>query len=370
MGRGSRKGHEDPVALYLNYMMDSKERFFATINNEVVDRPACWMGLPVRKAVPGLLKHFGVSSEKEMKQIIDDDVWPVMVPYDNPPHYDIGCALNFGKSGPGGAQDERTLTAPGFFEDYDDPADVEKFAWPDPSGLIDREESLRRVKDVPADKVSMAFLWAAHFQDACSAFGMEQALVVAMMNPDMFRAVIDRITDFYLAAGEVFYEAVKGELDVVVIGNDFGSQEAMMIPPDFLRDLVFPGTRQLIAQAKSYGFTVMHHSCGSVFPVIADLFEMGADIIHPIQALARDMDAEKLSAEFRDRGAFCGGVDAQHLLVKGTPEMVSKRVEELMALFPSGLVISPSHEAILPDVPPANIEAMFKPLRNQYNTIQ
>ena len=344
--------------------MDSRERFFATIRNEAVDRPASWMGLPVKGAVPGLLKYFGASSEKEMKGIIGDDVWPVMVPYHNPPYFDIGCALSFGKSGPGGSQDERTLTAPGFFEDYDDPADVEKFDWPVPSQLIERVESQKRVTDVPPDKISMAFMWSAHFQDVCSAFGMEHALTVAMMNPDMFKAVIDRITEFYLEAGEVFYEAVKGELDVVVIGNDFGSQEAMLTSPEFLRELVFPGTRKLIEQAKSYGFTVMHHSCGSVYPVIGDIFDMGADIIHPIQALARDMDAEKLSAEFRGRGAFCGGVDAQNLLVNGTPGQVSERVEELISLFPSGLVISPSHEAILPDIPPENIEAMFKPLIN------
>ncbi len=348
--------------------MDSRERFFATIRNEVVDRPACWIGLPVRKAIPGLLKYFGAASETELKLIIGDDVWPVLVPYDNPPHFDIGCALNFRKSGPGGAQDERTLTAPGFFEDYDHPSDVEKFEWPDPSSLIDRKESLRRVKEVPADKISMAFMWAAHFQDACAAFGMEHALTVALMNPDMFKAVIDRITDFYLKAGEVFYESVKGLLDVVVIGNDFGSQETMLVSPQLLEDLVFPGTRKLIEQAKSCGLTVMYHSCGSVYPIIGELFDMGADIIHPIQALARDMDAEKLSAEFRGRGAFCGGVDAQHLLVKGTPDQIIERVRELISLFPSGLVISPSHEAILPDVPPQNIAAMFFPIFNEMRT--
>jgi uroporphyrinogen decarboxylase len=106
----------------------------------------------------------------------------------------------------------------------------------------------------------------------------------------------------------------------------------------------------------------MHHSCGSVYPVIGDIFDMGADIIHPIQALAKDMSAEKLSSEFRGRGAFCGGVDAQNLLVRGNPEAVRKRVRELISLFPTGLIISPSHEAILPDIPPENIEAMLRAL--------
>ena len=44
-----------------------------------------------------------------------------------------------------------------------------------------------------------------------------------MAYPEMFQAVVDRIVDFYLKTNEVFYEATKGYLDAVLIGNDFGS---------------------------------------------------------------------------------------------------------------------------------------------------
>ncbi|MBN2560336.1 MAG: methyltransferase, partial [Phycisphaerae bacterium] len=66
-----------------------------------------------------------------------------------------------------------------------------------------------------------------------------------------------------------------------------------------------------------------------------------------------------LQADFGERVAFCGGVDAQNLLVWGTPEDVREKVRELVSIFPTGLIVSPSHEAILPDTPPANVEAMF-----------
>ncbi|MCG8310663.1 MAG: uroporphyrinogen decarboxylase family protein, partial [Cytophagales bacterium] len=125
----------------------------------------------------------------------------------------------------------------------------------------------------------------------------------------------------------------------------------------------FPGTRKLIEQAKSYGLTVMHHSCGSIFPIIQDLTGLGSDIIHPIQALASDMDAPNLKKHFTGKTAFCGGVDAQELLVNGSAEEVAKKVDELKDIFPTGLIISPSHEAILPDIPPANIKALFDALK-------
>lgn len=342
--------------------MNHKDRFFATINYQPVDRPASWLGLPVPQAEENLINHFGVHSIDQLRKVIDDDIYPVEVPYNYPPSNHIACAFKFAKVNHLDTPDERTLTAPGFFEDYDDPADVDRFDWPDPEKYLDKEEALRRVKAVDDHDVRMGILWSAHFQDACSAFGMEQALMTMLMNPEMFQAVIDRITGFYLKANELFYEATKGYLDAVLIGNDFGSQTGLMVDPGLLREYVFPGTKRLIDQAKSYGLTVMHHSCGSVFPVIGDLIELGADVIHPIQALAADMDAPNLKKHFYGKTAFCGGVDAQYLLVKGNPGDVTRKVAELKELFPAGLIISPSHEAILPDIPPANIQAMYNAL--------
>ena len=344
--------------------MTHKERFMATIARQEVDRPASWLGLPVPSALPRLFAHFGVEDVDALKRKIDDDVYPIPVPYNNPPTNDIGCSLSFAKSGEGGAQDERTLTAPGFFEDMTDPALVDTFPWPDPEEHIDFNEARRLAMAAPEDMVRMGIMWAAHFQDACSAFGMENALLTMMIAPEMFRAVIDRITDFYIRCGEIFYEATKGYLDAVLIGNDFGSQNGLLVAPEELREYVFPGTKRLVDQAKSYGLKVVHHSCGAIHPIIDDLFDLGIDVIHPIQAKARDMQAEKLRADFGDKGCFFGGVDAQHLLVNGTPEEVEADVKRLKEIFPTGLILSPSHEAILPDINPANVEALFRAVKN------
>jgi uroporphyrinogen decarboxylase len=75
------------------------------------------------------------------------------------------------------------------------------------------------------------------------------------------------------------------------------------------------------------------------------------------------MDPHKLKANFDRRVAFCGGIDAQYLLVNQQPEDIKAKVRELMDIFPTGLILSPSHEAILPDIPPANIEAIFDTIK-------
>ena len=340
--------------------MTHKERFLSTISRQPVDRPASWLGLPDLAALPGLFKHFKVNTLDELKKSIDDDIWPIDVPYHYPPHNHIGCSLNFAKKTTGGKNEERTLTAPGFFENITDLAFIDKFDWPDPIKCIDAAESLRRAKAISPEYARLGIMWSAHFQDTFSAFGMENSLITMLMAPDMFEAVNKRIVDFYLRANEYFYEITKGYLDAVLIGNDYGSQNGLMIDPDSIRTFAAPGSKLLIDQAKSYGLKVIHHSCGSIFPIVGDIFEWGADVVHPIQALAKDMEPEKLKNAFGNQGAFCGGIDAQNLLVNGSTEEITLKVKELKSIFPTGLIFSPSHEAILPDIPPANIEALFK----------
>ncbi len=338
--------------------MNRIERFLATVERRPVDRPASWLGIPDPVALPALFGHFGVADIAALKARLNDDVWPVEMPYHSPVSDAIYTAFDFMKKKDGAAEG-RTLTAPGFFEDYSDPADVELFDWPDPSLYIDPCECCRIVDEVPEGYAVMGVLWSAHFQDACAAFGMETALIKMLAEPDMFRAVIDHITDFYLKANAIFYEATRGKVHAVLLGNDFGSQTGLMVSPDSLRELVFEGMGKLITQARSYGLKVVYHSCGSIRDVIPDIIALGADVIHPIQALAAGMEPRGLKEEFGGSVSFCGGVDAQHLLVCGDPDEVSAKVRELAEIFPTGLVISPSHEAILPDISPENIEALF-----------
>lgn len=344
-------------------MMQKKERFYATIERKETDRPASWLGMPVSEATGSLLQYFNVSNITELKKKLNDDIFPVDVPCHHPPANHIACAFDFAKKNDGDYE-ERTLTAPGFFEDISDIPQIDSFPWPDPDKHMDSEKCKKAVDSAPQDFALLGVMWSAHFQDACSAFGMETALVKMITEPELFRAVTDRIVEFYLNANEIFYSAAKGKLDAVLIGNDLGSQKSLMLSPDTIREFVLPGTRKLVEQAKAFGFKVIHHSCGSIYDIIPDLIDTGVDAIHPIQALAAKMEPERLKRDFGGKVAFCGGVDAQNLLVNGTPEQIREKVAQLMKIFPTGLIVSPSHEAILPDIPPENIEALFEEIMN------
>lgn len=53
-----------------------------------------------------------------------------------------------------------------------------------------------------------------------------------------------------------------------------------------------------------------------------------------------------------------GGLDAQDILPFGTPDDVKAEVRRLREVFGQQFIMSPSHEALLPNIPPENISAM------------
>lgn len=346
--------------------MNSIERVIATIERKPVDRPAAWLGMPDYKAIPGLCEEFGVSTYHDLKIACGDDFYSVEVPYQSENASAIYAAFDWYQGGSNVDAEHRTLTADGCFKDAEEVEDLDFFAWPDPAKYIDVEECRRLVDDAPKDKAVIGMAWSAHFQDTCAAFGMQTCLMNMIANPEIVHAVNDRIIEFYLKANEIFYEATKGKLHAVLIGNDVGSQRDLMISPASVVEFIESGAKKLVDQAHSYGLKVIYHSCGSIVEAIPSLIRAGVDVIHPIQALAKGMDPANLKEKFNNQVSFCGGVDTQDLLVNGTPEQVKEKVKELRTYFPTGLVVSPSHEAIMDDIPPRNIKALFEEANKLY----
>jgi uroporphyrinogen decarboxylase len=340
--------------------MNSIERFFATVNRQPVDRPAAWLGMPTPDALPGLFAYYGVGSLHALKLAVGDDFYAVEVPYQSETASAIYAAFDWYRNGSDVDAEHRTLTTQGCFADAEELEDLDFFDWPDPSKYIDPEECTRRIDLAPKDKVALGMLWCCHFQDFCASFGMETALMNMAANPELIEAVDSHIMDFYLKACRIFFEATRGKLHAVLIGDDLGSQQALMISPDLVRKYVLPGAKKLVDLAHSYNLKVIYHSCGAISDIIEDLIGIGVDIVHPIQAKAKGMDASELKKRFGGRVSFCGGVDTQELLPNGTPDQVRAAVRNLKTLFPTGLIISPSHEAIQSDVPPENIHALFE----------
>jgi uroporphyrinogen decarboxylase len=204
----------------------------------------------------------------------------------------------------------------------------------------------------------------AQFKPAQYLRGMEQLMIDMIESPDIFRAIVGRIADFYAEYMSRILAAARGRIDVFVTGDDFGMQGGMLIAPALWREFLRPGWRRFIDIAHSYEVPVMHHTCGSVRPIVPDMVADGLDILNPIQPGARDMDHSDLKREFGTRLAFHGGVSIQTNLPRGGPGDVRREVQRLMQfLKPGGGFWACTAHNIQADVPVENIIALFEAYR-------
>ncbi len=334
--------------------MTHKERLLAAVEHKPTDRTPIWLGCPHGDAEPGLFEHFGVDSAFGLQEAIDDDMRWIGPRWNHPeglPMLD-----------PYGGKPKQSHNQPGIFADCEDVSEVEKVYWPDPK-YIDVEDLKERIAPWKDEYAIFTGIWAPFFHNVGDYFGMDNYFVKMYTNPDVVEAVTEHIVDFYVGANERIFEAVAEDADFCFFGNDFGTQLNIFVSPEQFRKFILPSFRRITDQAHRFGLKVALHSCGSIYRVIPDLIDAGVEALHPIQAKAANMDAETLQREFGDDLCFIGGVDTQAILNHGTPEDVRAEVRRVVDVFQNGIVISPSHEAILPDVPPANVEAMFDEAR-------
>ena len=246
--------------------------------------------------------------------------------------------------------------AAGVFAACEDVKEVQDFAWPDPD-YLDFTEILQQLRQA-GDVYRASGFWCPFFHEVADFFGMENYFIKMYTHPDVVHAVTRHVVNFYVEANIRFFEKSGDLVDAFFFGNDFGTQLDLLVSPESFHEFVFPYFRQLTDLGHRHGLQVILHSCGSIYKVIPDLIDLGVDALHPLQAQAADMNAETLARDFRGKIGFMGGIDTQHLLVHGDPDSIKKDVRRVKVLLGPSLIVSPSHEAVLPNVPPCNIQAM------------
>ncbi|MGE4563289.1 MAG: uroporphyrinogen decarboxylase family protein [Victivallaceae bacterium] len=312
------------------------------------------MGQPHRDTWPIYRTYFKVGTDDEVRELLGDDLF--WLPCDGCYRGNGGVAFPNPRKGEG-------LSCAGVFSDCESVAEVDAYPWPDPAAF-DFGPVLAQFR-AAGDRYRAGGMWSPFFHLIGDMFGMENYFIKMYTAPEVVKAVTRHIVDFYLAGTERFIKEAGEDLDAFFFGNDFGTQRDIMISPECFEEFIFPYFRELTDLGHAGGKQVVLHSCGAIAKVIPSLIDLGVDMFHPLQAAAANMNAESL-ARFKGQVAFCGGIDTQHLLIHGTPDEVRADVRRVRSILGPCLVISPSHEALLPNVPPQNVAAMAEAAHQPY----
>ena len=352
--------------------MDSRERVRLVLDHQEPDR------IPVDFwASEGFLRK--LQAETGMSKEAFVDAHDVDFRYIDGPAY-LGPPLQDGRDVWGVPRTVAEVEMAGGIERYKEVTDpplatastveeVEAYpGWPSPDwfdyGVIEAQcdavIAAGRVAVFMGDRLNRV----AQLKPAMYLRGVEQILVDLAMNPELARAILRRIRAFYAAYLERILDAANGKIDVVLTGDDFGSQNGPLVSPAMWDAFLREGFETYIRMVHDGGSKVMHHTCGSVVLLIPKMIACGLDVLQSLQPEAAGMDAAALKAEFGDRLCFQGGVCIQKTMPFGTRDEIRAAVKRLADVMgPGGGYIFGTSHNVQADVPVENVRTLMDAYR-------
>ena len=204
------------------------------------------------------------------------------------------------------------------------------------------------------------------FEIAWHMRGMPEFFDDIAFHPELAEFLLDKITPTRCFQARRFAEA---GVDMLKIGDDLGTQIAMMMSPAMYRQWFKPRHAAVIAAARAVrpDLPVCYHSDGNCWSVIPDLIEAGVTVLNPVQPEC--LDIAKVKREFGDRLVFWGGVGTQTTMPFASADEVYRSVQRTIdTLGPLGYFPCPTH-VLEPEVPWENIQAYLRAVEEYRVTI-
>jgi uroporphyrinogen-III decarboxylase len=345
--------------------MRSRDRVLAAIHHQSGDRvPVNYVGTP--EITQALQAHFGVSTEEAILDRLGADLRTVEPPYTGPDRgrgpdgtqldmWGVGYEwVDFGA----GAYREATYLP---FAQFQTIEDVEAYDWPSPDDFdyTTIPQQCRNYQDYARLLGSPGAMDLIN--GTARGRGVEQLLIDIAVEDPVGLACMEKRHQFFLAHLGRSLEAAAGGVDILFLGDDYGTQRGQLVSRECFKKLFAPKLAAFADLARSYDIPLMLHSCGSNRLIMNDLIETGVSIYDTVQPEAAGMDPAQLKAEFGDRMAWHGTISTQKTLPFGSPEDVAAEVRHRIEVIGrnGGLILAPSHN-IQPDTPLQNVLALYQ----------
>ncbi len=248
--------------------------------------------------------------------------------------------------------------------------DLDKFRWPNPDSIDPREIEEAALQAKKLYEETDYVICAEHpiygvFELGCWMCGFDDFLLRTIEDVEWVEKFFDKIYDYQKRVIEIYYGALGKYIHYTSSGDDFATQASLFVSVDMFSELIKPYLKKRISYTKQFtDAAFLHHSCGSVFPLIGELIDAGVDILNPIQPKAAYMEPSNLKNNYGDKIVFHGGLDTQEELPFGNKESIERTVGKTIDILnkAGGYIFAAAHN-IQEDVPPQNLVYMFQAAR-------
>jgi uroporphyrinogen decarboxylase len=238
---------------------------------------------------------------------------------------------------------------------------------PDPLKTMDKvpwdqqayEIELKR--NVKAGKFIMGG-WERLWERVHFVRGYENTMIDLAWGDARLKKLIDRVVEYDVQSIQKFLH--YPEVDCIVFGDDWGSQERLMTSPRMWREFFFEGYRTIFQEVKKAGRLVYFHTDGYLLPIVPDLIEAGADIIN---LQSRPNGIENIRNLCLDKVCVSVDVDRQYFMPFGSTTEMKNHLREISQVMnaPKGGVWVKID--VYPDTPLENMIAMCEVLEELRN---
>jgi uroporphyrinogen decarboxylase len=245
-------------------------------------------------------------------------------------------------------------------------AAIKHYRAPDP-GRPELYRNLERlIREFGDEYYIIGRLHCTIFETAWALRGYENLLTDFYLNPDLARSILDITTSYHLAIAR---EMAGMGVDMIWLGDDMGTQDALLMPPELWREFLKPGMAGIIAEIKKTNpeIKIAYHTDGNNYDIIPELIEIGLEVLNPIQT--ESMDPVLLKNLYGDRLSFFGAIAVQSTLPFGTPDDIRKEVDERAKTIgkSGGWICAPTHHVQL-DTPMENFFALLDAVGTDYSS--
>jgi uroporphyrinogen decarboxylase len=158
--------------------------------------------------------------------------------------------------------------------------------------------------------------------------GMENILMDYMLEKSFCHKALDILLEMHMQALD---KLLVLPIDGITFGDDYGTQGGLMISRSIFLEFFKPRLAKLYEKVRLANKVAMHHSCGNVTEIMADLIEIGMQVFHPLQPEA--MDIRKIKKDFGKDLTFRGGIGTQGKIVFGNPNQAREEVKRAVDIL-------------------------------------
>ncbi len=241
---------------------------------------------------------------------------------------------------------------------FGDEPDVDNYRAPDPNIPELYTHVDRLIREYKDEYYIIGRVHCTIFESAWALRGFEDLLMDLYVDPDRSNKILDITFLYHL---EVSKNLARRGVDMIWLGDDYGSQTGLLLNPDTWNEFFKPRYARLCKEVKEINkdIKIAFHSDGCVYDIIPELMEAGVDVLNPIQTEC--MDPVLLKEKYGQNLSFFGGMAVQSTLPMGSAADIRKEFEWLKGSLGKngGWICAPTHH-VQQDTPVENFMELVK----------